>query len=174
MAARHLLQRDWHVEVVAPKVKKEQAPFNHLLEQMHSHQVPVHSNQESVSFSHFDVILDAIFGFSFQGVPREPFLSMLHSLSARTAPPLLCVDVPSGMDVDTAAVPEGCPALSPDVHVSLTAPKQCTAHLPQTTKHYLGGRFIPAALAKKFELNLPRVTDMPPERTVGSQCFLIS
>lgn len=37
--------------------------------------------------------------------------------------------------------------------VSLTAPKLCARHFKGA--HYLGGRFVPDDMAKKYELNLP-------------------
>ena len=46
--------------------------------------------------SQFDLIVDSIFGFSFEGVPRDPFKTIIAALS-RTETPVLSVDVPSGM-----------------------------------------------------------------------------
>lgn len=46
-------------------------------------------------FNGFDLILDCIFGFSFEGQPREPFSSIITALT-RTQVPLISVDVPSG------------------------------------------------------------------------------
>ena len=52
----------------------------------------------------YDVVLDAIFGFSFKGEPREPFASILKAIMAAQAsnPELqvISVDVPSGWNVD--------------------------------------------------------------------------
>ena len=44
----------------------------------------------------FDVVVDALFGFSFKGDPRPPFDSVLAILSEITRP-LVSVDIPSGM-----------------------------------------------------------------------------
>jgi NAD(P)H-hydrate repair Nnr-like enzyme with NAD(P)H-hydrate epimerase domain len=44
----------------------------------------------------FDLIVDSIFGFSFEGVPRDPFKTIIAAL-ARTKTPVISVDVPSGM-----------------------------------------------------------------------------
>jgi NAD(P)H-hydrate repair Nnr-like enzyme with NAD(P)H-hydrate epimerase domain len=46
-------------------------------------------------FNSFDLIVDSIFGFSFEGTPREPFRSIIAAL-ARTQVPLISVDIPSG------------------------------------------------------------------------------
>ena len=45
-------------------------------------------------------------------------------------------------------------AMNPEFLVSLTAPKQCAKHF-RGQWHYLGGRFVPPDLAKKYELQLP-------------------
>ena len=44
--------------------------------------------------------------------------------------------------------------LQPDSLVSLTAPKLCSTHF-KGRFHFLGGRFVPNALASKYCLNLP-------------------
>ena len=44
----------------------------------------------------FDVVVDALFGFSFKGTPRPPFDAVLATLTQVTKP-LVSVDIPSGM-----------------------------------------------------------------------------
>ncbi|KAJ3770302.1 YjeF N-terminal domain-containing protein [Lentinula raphanica] len=97
-----------------------------------------------------NVILDAIFGFSFKGPIRAPFDSALPLLSDSRLP-IVSVDIPSGWDVEEGNV-EGV-GLQPDVLVSLTAPKLGVRSF--RGRHFLGGRFIPKTLEDKFELNLP-------------------
>lgn len=44
-----------------------------------------------------DVVLDALFGFSFGGAPRPPFDQLLAMLApAANPPPIVSVDLPSG------------------------------------------------------------------------------
>ena len=50
----------------------------------------------SVINTTFDVVVDALFGFSFKGAPRPPFDTVLATLSEITRP-LVSVDIPSGM-----------------------------------------------------------------------------
>ncbi|KAJ3758397.1 YjeF N-terminal domain-containing protein [Lentinula raphanica] len=104
--------------------------------------------REALSSS--NVILDAIFGFSFKGPIRAPFDSALPLLSDSRLP-IVSVDIPSGWDVEEGNV-EGV-GLQPDLLVSLTAPKLGVRSF--RGRHFLGGRFIPKTLADKFELNLP-------------------
>ncbi|KAI0755053.1 YjeF N-terminal domain-like protein [Daedaleopsis nitida] len=97
-----------------------------------------------------DVILDAIFGFSFKPPVRAPFDAALP-LIANSGLPIVSIDVPSGWNVDEGKV--DALALDPDVLVSLTAPKEGVRDFKG--RHFLGGRFVPKTMQEKFELNLP-------------------
>ena len=101
-----------------------------------------------------DVILDAIFGFSFSPPVRAPFDAVLPLL-AQSALPILSIDIPSGWDVEKGKISvtvrdvarddvdngdkvfEG---LEPDVLISLTAPKLGVKNFKG--RHFLGGRFV--------------------------------
>lgn len=72
---------------------------------------------------------------------------------------LISVDIPSGWHVESgpASPDDGerpSVVLMPDCLVSLTAPKLC-AKLFTGQHHYLGGRFVPKTIAKKYSLVLP-------------------
>ena len=43
----------------------------------------------------YDIVIDAVFGFSFKGAPRAPFVNILRRM-ASTSLPVVSVDVPSG------------------------------------------------------------------------------
>ena len=91
----------------------------------------------STALASSDVVLDAIFGFSFQPPVRAPFDAAL-SLLARADIPIVSVDIPSGWDVERGDAAEL--GLRPDVLVSLTAPKEGVRAF--TGRHFLGGRFV--------------------------------
>ncbi|PIL22461.1 hypothetical protein GSI_15149 [Ganoderma sinense ZZ0214-1] len=97
-----------------------------------------------------DVILDAVFGFSFKPPVRAPFDEALPLLS-QSGLPIVSVDVPSGWNVDEGRV--DARALEPDVLVSLTAPKEGVR--AYKGRHFLGGRFVPKSMEEKYQLNLP-------------------
>lgn len=89
---------------------------------------------------------------------RAPFDKVLNALAACNKP-IVSVDIPSGWGVenghqrlvDTAGNEVG--TFTPEVLVSLTAPKEGVKEFPG--RHWLGGRFVPDALADKYQLNLP-------------------
>jgi NAD(P)H-hydrate epimerase len=85
-----------------------------------------------------NVILDAIFGFSFKPPVRAPFDYALEFISISRLP-IVSVDIPSGWDVESGNA-EGV-GLNPDVLISLTAPKLGVQHFKG--RHFLGGRFVP-------------------------------
>jgi NAD(P)H-hydrate epimerase len=89
------------------------------------------------ALSSSDVVLDAIFGFSFQGPIRAPFDTALP-LIASSKLPIVSIDIPSGWNVDLGDV-DGV-GLNPDVLISLTAPKEGVRAF--TGRHFLGGRFV--------------------------------
>ena len=59
-----------------------------------------------------------------------------------------------GWHVEDGPVGSELENFQPEFLISLTAPKKCAKHF-RGKHHYLGGRFIPQDLAKKYELNLP-------------------
>ena len=99
-----------------------------------------HSLKDALASS--DVILDAIFGFSFKPPVRAPFDAALP-LIANSGLPIVSVDVPSGWNVDEGKADDL--ALEPDVLVSLTAPKEGVRKF--RGRHFLGGRFVPKCVA---------------------------
>ncbi|KAI3358128.1 hypothetical protein L3Q82_003128 [Scortum barcoo] len=101
----------------------------------------------------YNLVIDAIFGFSFKGAVREPFGSILDVLK-KTSVPIASIDIPSGWDVEQGSAD----GLQPDTLISLTAPKK-SASLFRGRYHFLGGRFVPPGLERKYQLNLPQYPD---------------
>uniref|UniRef100_A0A8C8RZG6 ApoA-I-binding protein 2 n=1 Tax=Pelusios castaneus TaxID=367368 RepID=A0A8C8RZG6_9SAUR len=98
----------------------------------------------------YNMVIDAILGADAEpGEVKEPYASILATLK-QIRIPIVSLDVPSGWDVE-AGNNEG---ISPDILISLAAPKQCATRFVGR-KHFLAGRFLPYDVQKKFELNLP-------------------
>jgi hypothetical protein len=112
-----------------------------------------------VALSSSDVVLDAIFGFSFKPPVRVPFNVVLPLLNS-SGLPIVSVDIPSGWDVEQGNV--GGVGINPDVLVSLTAPKEGVRAL--TARHFLGGRFVPQYVARDLLLFLSSDIGLYPER----------
>lgn len=85
--------------------------------------------------SSYDIVVDAIFGFSFQGPSKSPYSDMISQM-ASTSLPVISVDIPSGWHVDNGDMYDT--GFEPSCVVSLTAPKLCMKSYKGA--HYLGGR----------------------------------
>ncbi|CEM14979.1 unnamed protein product [Vitrella brassicaformis CCMP3155] len=157
VAARHLFHFGHDVTVVYPKVGKKEW-YSSLVTQLKESNIPVEESLPS-SLASADVIIDALFGFSFSGAVRPPYDAILGELrriqtssGQPKKPTIVAVDAPSGWDVEKGPQGNG-DAVIPDVLVSLTAPKKCAEHF--YGRHYLGGRFVPSSIQRKYRLELP-------------------
>ncbi|KAM5129573.1 NAD(P)H-hydrate epimerase [Mantella aurantiaca] len=155
VCARHLKLFGYEPAIFYPK-RPNKPLFGNLTVQCQKMEIPFLSEfpqEAEVIDGAYNLVVDAIFGFSFQGAVREPFGSILSTLKHITIP-IASVDIPSGWDVEKGN-PDG---IQPDMLISLTAPKKSASHF-SGRYHYLGGRFVPKALEKKYNLNLPPYPD---------------
>jgi len=154
VAARHLGMFSYLPTVYMPKPGSKDI-YKRLQKQCENMEIPIippSNDTESLkkAIKDSDLILDAVFGFSFQPPIRSPFDAVLPLLN-ESQRPIVSVDIPSGWDVekgDNLGV-----GLKPDVLISLTAPKEGVKGF--TGRHFLGGRFVPKSLDQKYGLNIP-------------------
>ncbi|WVQ84153.1 NAD(P)H-hydrate epimerase [Cryptococcus sp. DSM 104549] len=165
VAARHLHMFHYTPTIYLPKPGSKDI-FQRLLKQCENLGIEVVKDVEGFKegLGDSDVVLDAIFGFSFHPPLRPPFHTVLSALSASSLP-IVSVDIPSGWSVTDGPQPlytekdsetgkqEKVETFEPEVLVSLTAPKEGVKAFGG--RHWLGGRFVPDELDKKYELNLP-------------------
>lgn len=173
VAARHLAHYGYNPSVYYPKQGKNEIyevsdlytihPFGCLFEvcltvsqrlktQLKNLNVPfVPDFTEALKSA--DLVIDAIFGFSFGGPLREPFPSIISQME-ETKVPVLSIDAPSSWDITTGPPKEGPGAkFMPGALVSLTAPKPCVKWY--RGRHFVGGRFLTKDIAEKYDLDLP-------------------
>ncbi|KAK4473925.1 hypothetical protein MN116_003249 [Schistosoma mekongi] len=100
----------------------------------------------------YDLYIDALFGFGFKPPVSSEFKNILQVMSTNQIP-VASIDVPSGWNVETGPL-NNENNLQPDCLISLTAPKLCARYF-KGQYHFLGGRFVPDALMKKYNLKLP-------------------
>jgi NAD(P)H-hydrate epimerase len=153
VAARHLVMFGYpRVTVVYPKPGKH-PHYANLVQQCKDVGIDVLTELPEDTSS-VGAIVDAIFGFSFRGEPRDPFATLLQEMKRLRMDQsvlLLSVDVPSGWNVDEGDV-SGL-GFVPDVLVSLTAPKLSAKAFKG--RHFVGGRFLPPKLANKYGVRMP-------------------
>lgn len=119
------------------------------------------------TLSSCDLILDAIFGFSFHGPLKPPFDGIIDAINV-SGKPVVSIDMPTGWDVEKGKIDSNC-IDSPDMLISLTIPKMGAKDF-KGRYHYLGGRFVPPDFASSHKLNIPKypgydqfvnITNMP-------------
>ncbi|GLH10246.1 NAD(P)H-hydrate epimerase [Gryllus bimaculatus] len=152
VCARHLKLFGYNPVVYYPK-RTEKELYQNLTVQCKAMEIPFLEQVPDVNELNctYDLLVDALFGFSFKPPVRPEFASILDGLQ-ETHTPICSIDIPSGWDVETGIPASG--GIKPELLISLTAPKKC-ANTFKGKYHYLGGRFVPPALATKYNLNLP-------------------
>lgn len=142
------------------------SPVQRLKTQLHNLSVPF-TTTFTDSLNTSDLVVDAIFGFSFGGPLRDPFPSIVSQIE--TSPvPVLSVDAPSSWDIESGPPKEGPGAkFMPQTLVSLTAPKPCVKHY--RGRHFLGGRFLTKAILDKYDLDCPDYQGIDQVVEVGVQ-----
>eukprot|EP00891_Asterochloris_glomerata_P002329 jgi/Astpho2/2329/Aster-08193 len=156
VAARHLYHFGYKLEVCYPK-RTDKPLYSGLVTQLESLSIPFPDAEQLQQHSlaeQYDLVLDSMFGFSFRGAPRPPFDKLLEIVKPHAGPPpVVSVDSPSGWHVEKGDESGG--GLRPDMLVSLTAPK-LGARFFDGRFHYLGGRFVPPAIADNSKLKPPK------------------
>ncbi|EDW82145.2 uncharacterized protein Dwil_GK25285 [Drosophila willistoni] len=152
VCARHLALMGYEPTIYYPKptAKPLYENLHHQCELMEISTISQCPSVEEAAHS-YHLIVDALFGFSFKPPVRSDFLSVME-LMQQTKIPIASIDIPSGWDVEKGKLND-C-ELEPKLLISLTAPKLCAKHF-KGQYHYLGGRFVPPALQRQYELNLP-------------------
>ncbi|KAM5256626.1 NAD(P)H-hydrate epimerase isoform 5-T5 [Ctenodactylus gundi] len=87
--------------------------------------------------------------------PNKPLFTALVTQCQKMDIPFLG-EMPSEVRWDVEKGNSG--GIQPDLLISLTAPKKSATQFTGRY-HYLGGRFVPPALEKKYQLNLPSYPD---------------
>ncbi|ODQ64987.1 YjeF N-terminal domain-like protein [Nadsonia fulvescens var. elongata DSM 6958] len=167
VAARHLQLLGYDCLVFYPKRNTKSTLYTGLVQQMNHFDIsflktPGTDSENlkkfeeltlSSAFKKSDIIIDAIFGFSYKPPIREPFHEAIQLLTS-TNKPVVSVDVPSSWNVDNGPVDiDSNGVFMPSVLVSLTAPKGVVKSISQSTRHFVGGRFVSEALQNEFDLD---------------------
>ncbi|KAL4558996.1 hypothetical protein LXL04_031126 [Taraxacum kok-saghyz] len=161
VVARHLYHFGYKPFVCYPK-RTAKPLYTGLVTQLESLGIPFLSVDDlPMNLSEdFNILVDAMFGFSFHGTPRPPFDDLIKRLvnlqscnEVNKKPSVIAsIDIPSGWHVEQGDTSGD--GIKPDMLVSLTAPKQCAKSF-SGSHHFLGGRFVPRSIVDKFKLELP-------------------
>ncbi|XP_013184471.1 NAD(P)H-hydrate epimerase isoform X2 [Amyelois transitella] len=167
VAARHMMLFGYNVAVYYPK-RTPKPLYENLLEQCVKFGVEVVTKLPPSKDlkNHYKVMVDALFGFSFKPPVRDELKPALDALIDGELP-VCSVDIPSGWHVESG--PVSARSLKPALLISLSAPKLCARpNILNDTKHFLGGRFLPPEIIKKYNLTLPNYPNQ--EQVVQLSC----
>uniref|UniRef100_A0A6G3MHE2 NAD(P)H-hydrate epimerase n=1 Tax=Henneguya salminicola TaxID=69463 RepID=A0A6G3MHE2_HENSL len=99
VSARNLSLMGYNVSIYCPKEGKSEI-FSNLFAQAQFYNVRTISTESEFSSKlnekSFELIVDALFGFSFKPPLRPPYDTIIHTLSS-TSIPICSVDLPSGI-----------------------------------------------------------------------------
>jgi NAD(P)H-hydrate epimerase len=104
-----------------------------------------------------DLVLDALIGYSLRGAPREPIASLIRA--ANTAgPPVLALDIPSGLDGDSGEASE--PTIRAAATLTLALPK--AGLLRPAARAWVGELYVadisvPDVVYRRLGLNVGRI-----------------
>lgn len=153
VAARHLCHFGYSPRVFYPKPTKKEI-FEGLQKQLTALRLPF-VQDFSAEVGRADLVVDALFGFSFKPPVRQPFDEVLAAMM-QSKVPVLSVDIPSSWDVEGGPPKEGelGSGFMPEYLISLTAPKPCVQWYKG--RHFVGGRFLGKDVAEMFGLDVPK------------------
>jgi NAD(P)H-hydrate epimerase len=146
VAARHLHNRGVSVSVVlaggslAP-VTAEQASIASRIG------IPVGADSSAA-----DLVIDALLGYSLHGDPRGTAADLIKWANASPAP-VLALDGPSGLDMDTGR--EGAPCVQADATMTLALPKSGLAASEAVGRLYLADISVPPQLYAHLGVKSP-------------------
>uniref|UniRef100_H2VAZ0 ApoA-I-binding protein 2 n=1 Tax=Takifugu rubripes TaxID=31033 RepID=H2VAZ0_TAKRU len=151
VCARHLRMFEYEPTIYLPK-RSTQSLHQDFTVQCEKMDIPFLSylpTEVQLINDAYNLLIDAMLGPEADcSNIKEPYSGILVTLKQVNVP-IVSVDVPSGWDAEEPS--QG--GISPDVLISLTAPKKCAMSF--SGKHFLAGRFLPYDIQKKYELNIP-------------------
>ena len=167
VASRYLKEFGNEVEILYPKKNTKNPLYERLITQCQNYGILINEKifetkeEYEKIFEQNDIIIDALFGFSFKGEIRQPFKTIIEAMK-KFENKIISVDIPSGFDIDKGNIFD---TFIPKGLVSLTLPKLCSKDFKG--EHFLGGRFAPKKLFEKFNLNCDNLYKKSPDLYVN-------
>jgi len=178
VAARHLKLFGYkQLKVYYPRPSKKPL-FLNLEKQLAQFKIDVISKDDDEfselnrELKHSDIVIDALFGFSFHPPMRAPFdgvVARMLKAQLEEGKKVVAVDIPSGWDVNEGPSNVQIAKYQPDVLVSLTAPKPAALKLKKEARHFWGGRFISKDIAERWGIEIPDYPGVDQTVEVDSQ-----
>jgi len=157
VASRHLHNQGAEVTVVLATSKYRLAKIpRRQLDILEEIGIEIVNLPNTPDFTAFDLIIDALIGYSLKGNPEDEYASLIIAANSHNKP-ILSLDTPSGLDTTTGETFEPC--IKADATMTLALPK--TGFQEEDAKEYIGKLYladigVPPELYKMMELDVPR------------------
>ena len=99
-----------------------------------------------------DLVIDALIGYGLHGNPQQRIAELIGWAGTGQGP-VLALDGPSGLDLDTGR--QGTPCVHADATMTLALPKTGLAGSPATGRLYLADISVPPLLYQRMGLEVP-------------------
>nr|CAG4644198.1 EOG090X0AXR [Lepidurus arcticus] len=161
VCARHLKLFGFLPEIFYPK-RPSKPLYQNLTKQCQIMEIPL--LESCPSFPHvvdtYDLVIDALFGFSFKPPVRTEFVEVLEVLSKLETVPICSIDIPSGWHLNLPPYPGQDLCL--ELKKSLYIPKPCcTGARFRQSSHVIIGRFGHNSAQSSHKLNSADVVIFP-------------
>ncbi|MFN2506089.1 MAG: NAD(P)H-hydrate epimerase [Acidimicrobiales bacterium] len=150
-AARHLANRGAGVTVVLSHPPEEMSPAARRQLDIIS-RMGVHTSDEPLPA---DLIVDALIGYSLRGDPRSRARALIEWATG-AGTPVLSLDTPSGLDVDTGRASQPCVRAGATLTLALPKPG-LVGGSPLVGDLYLADISVPAIVYERLGLQVPRL-----------------
>lgn len=155
VAARHLVNwgADVSVYLGKPLADYSDVPFQQL-QILKNMKVKIYNKKPEDDLPRADVILDGLIGYNLDASPRGRVAKMIEWASHR-GEPIISLDVPSGLDVDTGIAHK--PTVKASATMTLALPK--TGLLSSQASDYVGDLYladisVPEMIYKKLGIEI--------------------
>jgi NAD(P)H-hydrate epimerase len=147
VAARHLANAGVSVTVTTTRPADE-------LTGVTAHQYDIIRRmgiEVSTQLADADVAIDAVLGYSLRGAPRGSSAALISAMSS--APMVVALDNPSGLDVTTGTAPGV--VVSATATLTLALPKVGLSRAPQVGELFLADISVPPSVTARFGESAP-------------------
>ncbi|ESO09541.1 hypothetical protein HELRODRAFT_73647, partial [Helobdella robusta] len=162
VCARHLKLFGYRPTVFYPKPASEEINLS-LTDQCERHGIPflfyLPSEPQLIADS-YNVIVDAIFGFNFEGRPPSSEFNHIIKTLGRSKLPIVSINLPSGYNNMTSSDSEPNETfIKPETLISMLVPLECARHYNFKNHFLVGHLLLPLDLVSKYFLYLPSFKD---------------
>ncbi|MDP5276376.1 NAD(P)H-hydrate dehydratase [Chengkuizengella axinellae] len=109
VAARHLIEAGFDIKIIYAQ-SSDTFKGDMIIQYKITKNINLSSSvyqKDTISWTEYDGIIDALLGTGTKGTPKEPYSSLIDEANA-SGLPIFSIDIPSGLDADTGMIYQPC------------------------------------------------------------------